>query len=26
LEFLFRMYWGCTLSDYRFIYRSSGVD
>jgi hypothetical protein len=26
LEFLFRMYWGCTLSDYRFIYRSTGVD
>ena len=26
VDFLFRMYFGCTIKDYRFIYRSSGVD
>jgi hypothetical protein len=26
VDFLFRMYFGCTIKDYRFIYQSSGVD
>jgi hypothetical protein len=25
VEFLFRMYFGCAIKDWRFIYRASGV-